>query len=73
MVICVRIHVFVYKCVHVHDGLTVAEQLLTPKAMKSYFMTTYQGLWGVDGGGGRGCGLESPLRMETAMGCAEYA
>lgn len=39
--------------VHVHDGLTLADQLLalyvTPKAMKSYFMTTYQGLSGDDG------------------------
>lgn len=44
MVICVDIHVFVYGCVRMRDGLTLAEQLLTlcatPKAMKSYFMST---------------------------------
>lgn len=65
IVICVCIHVFVYEYVYVHDGLTLAEQLLalcvTPKAMKSYFMTTYQRLWGVDGGGGCGCGLGSSI------------
>lgn len=42
--------VFLYEWVHVHDGLTLPEQLLAlcgnPKAMKSYFMTIYQGLWG---------------------------
>lgn len=51
MVICECIH----ECVRENDGLTLAEQLLalcvTLQAVKSYFMTTYQGRWGVGDGG----------------------
>lgn len=54
--VCVCIHVFVHGCEHVHDGLTLAEQLLalsvTPEAMKSYFMTAYLGPGGGVGVGG---------------------